>query len=256
MAEITDQDARFNNVLNNWQRCETDRSELQQRLDAANQRIENLYDTIHAIAVKGLALPDPWEAKTDEVPPEWQQGLLSDRVKELREAKEAAERKLKPLIQLACDINRIADYDWFIPCTLPESCGKFSERHQDVLTCIACALKTELIGRTLPYTDALAQIEQPQKQNADDCYCVCHTPISSCAACRHCRPDLFQQPQTAPAEEREDLYQITDRIISEELGQPNEASGHYLLDAGNIQSLVHKIAIAAGWRKGARGLQK
>jgi len=31
-------------------------------------------------------------------------------------------------------------------------------------------------------------------QPAQGCYCVCHSPYSSCPACVHCRPELFAQP--------------------------------------------------------------
>lgn len=48
--------------------------------------VENLrcWETLHAIAVKGLGLPDPWAVVGEDIPAEWQHGTLSDKVADLR----------------------------------------------------------------------------------------------------------------------------------------------------------------------------
>jgi hypothetical protein len=59
-------------------------------LEAENGR---LWDTIHAIAVKDLALPDPMVADEHAEPPqEWREGYLSDRVLQVRMALERITR--------------------------------------------------------------------------------------------------------------------------------------------------------------------
>jgi len=57
---------------------------MQDEMARLEKENDQLWDTLRAIAVKGLGLPDPWaEDAPEETPPEWH-GLLSEKVAELR----------------------------------------------------------------------------------------------------------------------------------------------------------------------------
>jgi hypothetical protein len=123
---------------------------------------------------------------------------LSDRAEAAERKLEAAEAREKALIRLACNINSLTEDDWFIPCSLPDECGKYDEKYKDVMTCIACGIKTEIIKRTLPYAQALAQAEQPP---GDDEY-------ENSSATKQ-PPRLMNQILSARTDEHPDLIKAT-----------------------------------------------